>query len=195
MCYSTVIHCKVVSRRSSDYISAAKVSIILTEKYYFHIWWIAKYILFYKPEPTVSWLWSILDYLSTFEYIEIMMMFWSMDMICDFRVSISWRFKLCKLSKKWYAGLYIFYKESMCLRHDSWNEMYIVFKAWGISIWTLNVHRSEVHSPREIIHGLDSHEVPTWVRFPWGIHEVLTWVRFPWGPRPWVRFPWGAYLG
>jgi hypothetical protein len=102
-------------------------------------------------------------------------------------VSISWRFKLCKLSKKWYVGLFMFYKESMCLRHDSWNEMYIVFKAWGISIWTLNVHRSEVHSQREIIHGLDSHEVPTWVRFPWGTSTYLGWIP--------LKYSRGAYLG
>jgi len=67
---------------SSQESNAAKESILLTEKYYFHIWWIAKYILFYKPEPTVYWLWSVLDDLSTFEYIEIMMKFWSMNMIC-----------------------------------------------------------------------------------------------------------------
>jgi len=52
------------------------VSILLTEKYYFLKWWIAKYILFYKPEPTVCWLWIVLDDLSTLEYIEILMMFW-----------------------------------------------------------------------------------------------------------------------
>jgi hypothetical protein len=32
------------------------------------------------------------------------------------------------------------------------------------------MHRSEVHSPRKIIHGLNSHEVPTWV----SSLEVLT---------------------
>jgi len=99
---------------SMNMIYDFRLSILLIEKYYFHIWWIAKYILFYKSEPTVCWLWSVLDDLSTFEYIEIMMMFWSMNMICDFRVSINWRFKLCKLSKKWYVGLFMFYEESMC---------------------------------------------------------------------------------
>jgi hypothetical protein len=67
---------------------AAKLSILLTEKYYFLKWWIAKYILFYKPEPTVCWLWIVLDDLSTLEYIEILMMFWTMNMIGEFRVSI-----------------------------------------------------------------------------------------------------------
>jgi hypothetical protein len=52
------------------------------ESIIFHKWWIAKYIFFYKPEPTVCWLWSVLDDLITFEYIEIMKMFWSMNMIC-----------------------------------------------------------------------------------------------------------------
>jgi hypothetical protein len=96
-------------------------------------------------------------------------------------VCCSWNFKLCfdaccgwKFSyvnylRKWHVELFIFYKESMCYKHDSWNEMYW-FKAWGKSIWTLNMHRSEVHSPRKIIHGLNSHEVPTWV----SSLEVLT---------------------
>jgi hypothetical protein len=52
-----------------------------------------KIYMFYKPEPTVCWLWSVLDDLSIFEYIEIMMMF---------EVWI------------WYVGLFMFYKESMC---------------------------------------------------------------------------------
>jgi hypothetical protein len=119
--------------------------------------------------------------------------FWKLWLQWNMNMILEW-VKLCKLFKKWHVELFIFSKESVCSKHDSWNEMYW-FKAWGISIWTLNVHRSEVHSPREIIHGLDSHEVPNWVRFSWGIHEVLTWVRFPWGHRPWVIFPWGAYLG
>jgi hypothetical protein len=110
-------------------IRAAKVSILLTEKYYFHIWWIANDILFYKLEPTICWLWTVLDDLSTFEYIEIIMMFWSMDMICGVwmngvNVCYGWEFwklwlqwnmnmilewvKLCKLFKKWHVELFMF---------------------------------------------------------------------------------------
>jgi len=58
------------------------------------------------------------------------------------------------------------YIESMCWRHNSRNKMYC-FKAWGISIWTLNVHRSEVYNPRETILGVSP--MSSWINF----HEVL----------------------
>jgi hypothetical protein len=60
------------------------------------------YILFYKPEPTVCWLWSILDDLSTFDYIEIMIMFWSMNMICGVWVN---DVTVCYGSEFWKLGL------------------------------------------------------------------------------------------
>jgi hypothetical protein len=116
-------------------IRAAKVSILLTEMFYFHILWIAKCILFYKPEPTVCWLWYVLHHLSTFKYIEIMMMFWSTNMICGFRVSISWRFKLCKLSKKWYVKLFMDLKKACVKSHSSWKAKLYGFEHRNIDQW------------------------------------------------------------
>jgi hypothetical protein len=37
----------------------------------FCIWWFAKYILFYKSEPIVCWLWSVLDDLSTLSMLKL----------------------------------------------------------------------------------------------------------------------------
>jgi hypothetical protein len=60
---------------SSHKSNAAKVSILLTKNYYFHIYWFAKYILFYKTRTNCMLIIIVLDELSTFEYIENMMMF------------------------------------------------------------------------------------------------------------------------
>jgi hypothetical protein len=90
-----------------------------------------------QPKPSV---WLILIYFGWFEffgYIEIIMIFRGMNMICDFSVNISWRLKFCILFKKWYARLSMFYKKKHVLKHDSWYEMYC-FKAGGIIIWIIN---------------------------------------------------------
>jgi hypothetical protein len=55
---------------------AAKMNILLTEKTTFKYVIEMQTLLFYKYESTVCWLWTVLDDLSTFEYIKIMMMFW-----------------------------------------------------------------------------------------------------------------------
>jgi len=61
-------------------------------------------------------------------------------------------FKLCKCwFMNWCVKLFmdLFWKHE--LNACSWNEKVYVycFKACGISIWMLNVHRSEVYNPRE----------------------------------------------
>jgi hypothetical protein len=126
-----VLQCRVqVTRTRGKHWShesyAAKVSILLIEKYYFHIWWIAKYILFYKPEPIVCWLWSVLDDLSTFEYIEIMMMFWSMNMICGVWMN---GVTICYVCEFWKLWLH-------------WTMNVILEWVWSLGTWCITCHKS-----------------------------------------------------
>jgi len=131
---------------SSQESNAAKESILLTEKYYFHICWIAKYILFYKPEPTVYWLWSVLDDLSTFEYIEIMMKFWSMNMICGVwmnGVTVCYGWEFWKLWLQWNMNVILKWVYSLgtwCLWNWCMNKgVWIDLKGMNVCCdWDLN---------------------------------------------------------